>query len=110
MNHIKNDYYVLGSEKEFPDSFCNKGKDCEICHEKVKHPYLSIDILIEFTKIIKESLNMNLFGYDMMYLKENNCYYVFDINPFPSFTEYDNFNESFGTFLKEMIKKYKDNK
>lgn len=105
--HIKFDHFVLTSAKQMPETYCDvKGKECEKCNPKVKPNPPSMEILQQFMKHLRSILNMDLFGLDMIYNRENNCYYIFDINPFPSFTKYDNFIQSYCNYLKEKINNY----
>lgn len=89
-----------------PDSYCEiEGKECEKCNPKVDPNPPSMEILKQFMRHLREILKMDLFGLDMIYNRESDSYYIFDINPFPSFTEYEKFMESYCSYLKSKLNK-----
>lgn len=92
-----------------PDTFCKRdGVHCKICHPANKIvPDIDVIKIRTFIDLIKEELKLKLFGIDLIYNEESASYYCFDINPFPSFSEYNNPGMCFNNFIIEEFEKVK---
>lgn len=86
--------------------FADKGDktDMQMVEEAIEPPMSTIEAL---AKAIKSELGLNLFGFDVITQLVTGYHAIVDVNYFPSYRGFPNFNEELLAFIKEKVKGHK---
>ncbi|KAL4490266.1 hypothetical protein ABPG72_004305 [Tetrahymena utriculariae] len=75
--------------------------------DKLENPNSTLqkDIIQDFSKLIRDYFNLNIFGYDIVQRTGTQEYYIVDINYFPGFKNFNDVNGKFLNLYKDLIAK-----
>jgi len=64
-------------------------------------------ILKDITKLLQNSLGLELIGFDLIVDSRSGDYLIIDVNYWPSFKGFENFSQEFLNFIVKRFKQHK---
>ena len=96
---------VFGIIRENPIYIFLRSKPNKIDVDTIKRKEFKISEEIrEFAEILSKELNLKIFGFDLVKLKDKNRFYLIDLNDFPGFRGIRNVENTLSSYLTEYIR------